>query len=92
MARVAPAPRRVDGPRPFTSAEVARIRYLTSRAMPAEHPVFRGVDGLSAAEIRRELEQLHRGAGRRRGRMLWELGGGVHDGEAAFLEEVADRR
>ncbi|MFZ3392831.1 hypothetical protein TVH25_06155 [Rhodococcus sp. 7Tela_A2] len=67
---------------------------MTSQRMPAEHPVHRGVDGMSAAEIRRELEQLHRAAGRRRGRMLWELGtrDGWHDAEVAFLEEVADRR
>ncbi|WKX00722.1 hypothetical protein Q3O43_10645 [Rhodococcus aetherivorans] len=71
--------------------EVARIRHLTSVAMPAEHPVFRGVDGLSAAEIRRELELLHRAAGRRRGFVVWELAlaGGAHFPERAFAEEVA---
>src|SRR5690606_4208614 len=94
MARVAGPQKRVDGPRPFTSSELARIRHLTSQPMPGEHPVFRGVDGLSAAEIRRELEALHRAAGRRRGFIVWELGNrdGRHDAEAAFLEEVADRR
>jgi len=58
--------------------------------MPAEHPVHRGVDGLSAAEIRRELEGLHRAAGRRRGFMVWVLGNrdGWHDAEAVFDEEV----
>lgn len=90
MARVAATPRRVDGPRPFTPVELDRIRHLTSQRMPAEHPVHRGIDGMSAAEIRRQLEQLHRRAGRCRGLMVWELGtrGGWHDAEAAYLEET----
>lgn len=91
MARVAAPPRRGDGARPFTGSELARFRHLTSQSMPPEHPVYRGVDGLSAAEIRRELELLHRAAGRRRGFMVWELAlaGGAHFPERAFAEEVA---
>jgi len=35
-----------------------------------------------------QLDALHAAAGHRRGFRLWELGGGPHDPEAAYREEL----
>ncbi|MDI9917866.1 hypothetical protein [Rhodococcus sp. IEGM 1379] len=69
-----------SGVRNFTSAELDRIRELTSEPLPRlrlhPHPVSS------------ELDRIHEAAGRRRSTMIWELGGGEHDPRAAFEEET----
>ncbi|MFC9833182.1 hypothetical protein ACFVKB_05050 [Rhodococcus sp. NPDC127530] len=82
MARVADAPKS-GGRREFTRAERDRIRELTSRPLP---PVHR--PGRSGRQIEAELDAIHAAAGRVRRFKLWPLGGGEHDPEAAYAEEL----
>ncbi len=72
------APVLPPGVRPFTAAELARIRELTARPLQRQHP----------NPVSVELDALHAAAGRRRGFTLWELGGGPHDAETAYREEL----
>lgn len=72
-----------DG-RPFTPAELARIRDLTATPLDSAtdgHPNRRSA----------ELDRLHERAGRRRTFKEWELiyDAQCHDADAAFLEEVS---
>jgi hypothetical protein len=67
--------------REFTALELDRIRELTA-AIPSAS------DGHPAWQIR-ELERLHKAAGKRRLFMFWEINyAHQHDAEAAYLEET----
>ena len=67
--------------RDFTPAELVRIRERTATPLQTS----RTFPHYPAST---ELDAIHAAAGRVRGFKLWELGGGVHDPERAYQEEV----
>ncbi|ORM29191.1 hypothetical protein [Williamsia sp. 1135] len=70
--------------REFTTAEIDQIAELTAEMWPSgpRH------DGLTSSIADRALDEIFAAAGWLRGFRLWPLGGGAHDPERAFDEEV----